>query len=167
MNERNETETAVIEEELVAYLDGELTPAEQARVERRLAGDEAYRQKLAQLQRAWDLLDLLQRAEPDAEFTRSTVEMVAIQQEKEAKQEQNAITRKQVLWWLGGGVAIALSAIIGFFVVRYQLEAPERQLLRDLPVIERVDQLRSIESLEFLEKLHEAELFAGESEDAG
>lgn len=166
MNERNHTDAAVIEEELVAYLDGELPAADQVRIERRLADDVAYRQKLAQLQKAWDLLDLLQKAEPDAEFTRSTVEMVAIHQERDAERQQTAAQQKRIAWWLGGGLAVALSAAAGFFIVQYQLGAPERKLLQDLPVIERVDQYRSVESIEFLEKLREAELFAGESEDA-
>lgn len=166
MNERNEHDAAVMEEELVAYLDGELPAAEQVRIERRLADDVAYRQKLAQLQKAWDLLDLLQKSEPDAEFTRSTVEMVAIQQTKDAEQQQTTAQQKQLAWWLGGSLAIVLSAVIGFFVVQYQLGAPERQLLQDLPVIERVDQYRSVESLDFLEQLREAELFAGEGESA-
>jgi anti-sigma factor RsiW len=166
MNEHNQHDAAVIEEELVAYLDGELPAAEQVRIERRLADDVAYRQKLAQLQKAWDLLDLLQKSEPDAEFARSTVEMVAIQQGKDAEQAQTSAQQKQVVWWVGGTLAVAVSAITGFFLVQYQLNAPERQLLQDLPVIERVDQLRSVESLDFLEKLREAELFAGEGEDA-
>lgn len=165
MNERNHN-AAVIEEELVAYLDGELPAADQVRIERRLADDVAYRQKLAQLQKAWDLLDLLQKAEPDAEFTRSTVEMVAIHQEKDAEQQQASAQQKRIALWVGGGLAVALSAAAGFLVVQYQLGAPERKLLQDLPVIERVDQYRSVESIEFLEKLREAELFAGEGEDA-
>jgi hypothetical protein len=136
------------------------------RIERRLADDVAYRQKLAQLQKAWDLLDLLQKSEPDEEFARSTVEMVAIQQVQDAEQSRTTAQQKQLAWWLGGSLAIALSALIGFFVVQYQLGAPERQLLQDLPVIERVDQYRSVESLDFLEKLREAELFAGEGEGA-
>ena len=60
-----------------------------------------------------------------------------------------------------------MSALIGFFVVKYQLQAPERQLLRDLPVIERVDQLRSVESLDFLEKLRDAELMECPEEESG
>ncbi|QDU28790.1 hypothetical protein ETAA8_38950 [Anatilimnocola aggregata] len=164
--ERTQLDAAVVEEELVAYLDGELEAADQVRVERRLADDVAYQQKLAQLQKAWDLLDILHKAEPDVEFTRSTVEMVAIQEGKEAEQLQAAAERRKVAWWIGGGLAVALSAAAGFVVVQYQLQAPERQLLRDLPVIERVDQYRHVESVEFLERLRQEGLFAGEGEDA-
>src|SRR5690606_17784140 len=103
--ERSQLDAAVAAEELVAYLDGELEAAEQAQVERRLADDAAYRQKLAQLQKAWDLLDILQKSEPDAEFTRSTVEMVAVQQGQEADQLQARAERRRLGWWVGGGGA--------------------------------------------------------------
>lgn len=164
--ERTPNDSGVLEEELVAYLDGELPDAERARIEKRLAGDADCQRKMAQLQKAWDLLDLLQKSEPDAEFTRSTIEMVAVQQEQEAEQLQSSAQRSKTLWFVGGGLAIALSLAAGFLLARYQLEAPERQLLQDLPVIERVDQLRHADSVEFLERLRQEGLFAGEGDDA-
>jgi anti-sigma factor RsiW len=166
MNERTANDGDLLEEELVAYLDGELPDVDRARIERRLADDVSCQRKLAQLQKAWDLLDMLQKSEPDAEFTRSTVEMVAVQQEQEAELLQSTVKRSQVAWIVGGGLAIALSLAGGFFLARYQLEAPERQLLQDLPVIERVDQYRHAESVEFLESLRQEGLFAGEGDDA-
>ena len=39
-----------LDEELVAYLDGELDAGERARVERRLADDAPYRERLRRLQ---------------------------------------------------------------------------------------------------------------------
>ena len=50
-------------EEIVAYLDGELSPQESAQVERRLASDETYRQKLQSMERAWAALPEATRAE--------------------------------------------------------------------------------------------------------
>jgi anti-sigma factor RsiW len=164
--ERPLNDTGLMEEELVAYLDGELPDADRARIERRLADDAAYQRKLAQLQKAWDLLDLLQKAEPDAEFARSTVEMVAIQQEKDAELLQTKVERKKVGWLVGGGLAIVLLAAAGYFVVWNQWLEPERQFLKDVPVIQRVEQLRHADSVEFLEQLHKEGLFAGEGEDA-
>lgn len=164
MSERNPND--LLEEELVAYLDGELPDADRARIDQRLASDSTCQRKLAQLQKAWDLLDLLSKAEPDAEFTRSTVEMVAIQQEKDAEQLQTSAERSKWLWLAGGGLAIVLSLAAGFVIARYQLEAPERQLLQDYPVIQRVDELRHAESVDFLERLRQEGLFAGEGEDA-
>jgi anti-sigma factor RsiW len=165
MNERSPTDSTIVEDELVAYLDGELSADDEARVIRRLTEDPAFQQRLAQLQKAWDLLDVLQKAEPDAEFTRSTVEMVAVQHELEADNAQSAAQRRRVAWWLAGGTAAALSAFAGYWIVQNKLSEPERQFLQDFPVIQRVDQYRNADSVEFLKRLREEGLFAGEVED--
>ena len=60
-------------EEIVAYLDGELSSEESARVERRLASDEAYRQQLQGIDRAWHALDDLPMATVDDRFSRTTL----------------------------------------------------------------------------------------------
>lgn len=165
MNERVSSDSAIVEDELVAYLDGELSPDDEARVIRRLTEDPAFQQRLAQLQKAWDLLDVLQKAEPDADFTRSTVEMVAVQQEIEAEHAQSAAQRRRIAWWIAGGASVALSAFAGFWVVQNKLNEPERQFLKDYPVIQRVDQYRNAESVEFLERLRKEGLFPGENDD--
>ena len=89
-------------EKLVAYLDGELDAESSQQVERRLAEDPGYRHELKQMQRAWDLLDELPRAEVSETFTQTTVEMVALSAEHELKecQEPRAAFRSP---GLGGG----------------------------------------------------------------
>lgn len=164
--ERPQNDTGLMEEELVAYLDGELPDSERARIDKLLVNDAAYQRKLAQLQKAWDLLDLLQKSEPDAEFARSTVEMVAIQQEKDAELLQANVQRKKVGWLVGGGLAVVALAVTGYTVIWNQLNAPDEQLLKDFHVIQRVDQLQHADSVEFLEQLRKEGLFAGEAEDA-
>lgn len=164
--ERSPTDSVVACDELVAYLDGELSPDEEARVIRRLTEEPAYQQRLAQLQRAWDLLDTLQRAEPDAEFTRSTVEMIAVQQEQEAEQVAAKMQRRWLSYWLIGGVTVVLLAVAGFSYFQSMLAEPERKFLQDYPVIQRVDQIRNAESVEFLERLRKEGLFTGEGDDA-
>src|SRR5688572_28086867 len=79
------TDTENIDEQIVAYLDGELDAETEARVVRRLAEDAAYRSRLSQLQQAWDLLDNLRGSEGDEDFVQSTVAMVAVQAEEEAR----------------------------------------------------------------------------------
>src|SRR5687768_2167257 len=93
-------ETTSIDEELVAYLDGELGPEEATRVERRMAEDPRYNARLNKLQRAWDLLDTLQRTEADDQFVHSTVAMVAIQAAEDAKSQQMKNVRSKSLAWL-------------------------------------------------------------------
>ncbi|MDX1946578.1 MAG: hypothetical protein SFU86_14345 [Pirellulaceae bacterium] len=154
--------TADLDEELVAYLDGELDPAACARVERRLADDPAYRSRLAGLERAWDLLDTLQRTEADDNFTRSTVEMVALRAEDEVATETRSARQLRGLAWAGLAAAACLAAALGFVAIRARLERPNRALARDLPVIEKIDQLGNVDSVDFLQQLQNEGLFAAE-----
>ena len=64
-----------IEEQLVAYLDGELDDESSRSLEQRLATDSTLRLQLGRLERTWDLLDQLGRAEVGETFTRTTIEM--------------------------------------------------------------------------------------------
>jgi len=164
LSQTTATATA-IDEELVAYLDGELAAEEAARIERRLAEDPLYRARLAQLQRAWDLLDTLQRAEADDELVHSTVAMVAIQAEQDARTQKLRIVRRRTLGWLGLAAAVLLAAGGTYYLVYQRLAQPYQQLVRDLPVIERVDEYRNIDNVDFLKELARENLFAGEVDD--
>lgn len=72
----NEAETEKLDEELTAYLDGELAPNAAANLESRLVQDESLRQRLAELRKAYDLLDDLPLSTPRQSFTQTTIEMV-------------------------------------------------------------------------------------------
>src|SRR3954462_5504268 len=90
-------ETTSMDEEIVAYLDGELDSVAEAQVVRRLSEDAAYRARLGQLQQAWDMLDNLRRTEADDEFVQSTVAMVAVQAEAEAYTQKLRVQRRRSL----------------------------------------------------------------------
>jgi hypothetical protein len=62
------------DDELVAYLDGELDPAAARAVEDRLARDPAARDRAAELKKAFDLLDYLPKPEPSPTFTTRTLD---------------------------------------------------------------------------------------------
>ena len=157
-----------IEEELVAYLDDELDTAACAAIERRLADDEAYRQKLLELQKTWDLLDNLPRSNVGEKFTQTTVELVA---QYAAKDVQTQQARRDVRRWLlriGSLAAAVVAGVLGFAVVQRVTTSANEQLVRDLPVIENADAYRHAESVEFLQQLEQSGLFAsdGETSDA-
>jgi hypothetical protein len=78
-NERLEIE----DELLTSYLDQELSTEERTTLEKRLVDDEPLRNRLAEMRRAWDLLDELPETPFTPNFTQSTLEMVAIDLEKE------------------------------------------------------------------------------------
>ena len=77
-------------EQLVAYLDGELDAETSKQVERRLTENVEYRRELQQLQRAWDMLDELPRAEVGNAFTRTTVEIVVLSAAQELTEVKGA-----------------------------------------------------------------------------
>ena len=149
-------------EELTAYLDGELEASEMQAVEKRLADDHAYRAELQRLQKAWDVLDRLPRSESSVTFTKSTIEMVVQDATREVRKKKQPTSA-----WLWRAVAIAavplLSFIISQKVVAYIQDAPQRQLARELPVIENVDLYLKADSIEFLAALEETELFNDEN----
>jgi|SRR5436190_3766849 len=158
-------ETTSIDEEIVAYLDGELDSESEARVVRRLSEDAAYRSRLGQLQQAWDLLDNLRGAEADDEFTASTVAMVAVHAEQESKSQQVRIVRQRNLAWLALTLVVLLSMASGYAVLYRRMTRSDRNLVRDLPVIEHVDEYRNIDDVSFLKALERENLFAAEVDD--
>lgn len=154
-----------IDEEIVAYLDGELDRERAARVERQLADDPTYRARLTRLQQAWDMLDTLGRTEADESFTQSTMSMVSVKAEEQSQEEAQRQRLQSNLAWAGAGLAALALAITSFALVRYRLDEPNRELVRDLPVIERIDEYRNIDSVEFLQSLQSEGLFAAEVDD--
>jgi anti-sigma factor RsiW len=167
MNESNPSlaETTSIDEEIVAYLDGELDSEGEARVARRLSDDPAYRLRLNQLQQAWDLLDNLRGTEADDEFTASTVAMVAVQAEQEAQSQQMRAVRQRGRAWLTLGAVVLLSMASGYVVLHRRLTRADRKLVRDLPVIEHVDEYSNIDNVSFLKLLARENLFPSEVDD--
>lgn len=158
-------EAGTIDEELVAYLDGELSPEQATRIERRMAEDPKYRARLNQLERAWDLLDTLNRAEADDDFVHSTVEMVAVQAVEEGKTQKLRTVRKRNYGWVAVA-GLVLAATVGTYAaIKHRLERPNRELVRNLPLIERVDDYRNIDNLEFVKQLERENLFAVEVDD--
>jgi anti-sigma factor RsiW len=162
----SKAEIDAVHEELVAYLDGELGTQEVQRVERRLADDAEYRARLNALQRAWDLLDNLPRASVDESFTQSTVKLVAVSAEEEARKTKSHSRIWRGLAWVVGTAGAVAAAWGGYVWVTGQLSQPNEQLVQDLPIIENVDLYRHAQSIEFLRDLDREGLFAQEVEDA-
>ena len=112
----NMTENATHDESLVAYLDGELDATERARVEQRLHEDEKYRQRLEELQRSWELLDLLPSPKLSESFCNTTVEMAVVIADERMRADQSWLLRRRWLLGLAGTVACVTSALASFRV---------------------------------------------------
>lgn len=152
------------EEDLVAYLDGELDDPSSRRIEQLLATDPKVRGDLQRLERTWHLLDQLDRVTPDEEFTRTTLEMVAVAAEEDLQEQQVQVPRRRRRRWLIGGVALLAAAAAGFLTVTLARPSPNQRLLEDLPVLENLDPYRQVDSLEFLRLLDREGLFSKEAE---
>ena len=150
--------TRIEQAEMVAYLDGELDVQQVADVEKRLSEDPEYRVRLQQLQQAWDLLDELPRSKGDEQFTRSTVEIVVVKAREEAERRT----------WLPrlGGLLLVMGVSLAGYLFSWQLaNRDNRQLIQDLPVIEKMSQYKEAESLEFLRMLVKEGVFETEGKD--
>ncbi len=153
-------------EQLVAYLDGELDAESSLQVERRLAEDANFRRELQQLQRTWDMLDELPKAEVSEAFTQTTVEMVVLSAEHELQEEGKRVVRRgRLLWAIGGGGLVA-TACVSFWLMSTYLSRSNERLVRDLPVIEDIELLRVADNMEFVRQLDKSGLFDEEVDDA-
>jgi anti-sigma factor RsiW len=157
--------TAAIDEEIVAYLDGELDMETAAKVERRLADDPRYNARLNQLQRAWDMLDNLRRSEADDDFVNSTVAMVAVHAEEAAKTQALRAVQRRNFTWLALAAVLALSMATAYVGFQQRLSRDNRQLVRELPLIERVDDYFNVDSFDFVKQLQHENLFSAEVDD--
>jgi hypothetical protein len=143
-------------ETLNAYLDGELSTDEARRVETRLADDPAWAAELRRLERAWDLLDYLPKIEAPADFTQSTVEMIAVSAAADLAAVERPRPRRR---WFDVALltAGALAAALGGYLTIDRLR-PQRDdaMLQTLPVLRHLDlysRTEPGESVEFIRML--------------
>ncbi|HEV3416287.1 MAG TPA: hypothetical protein VG056_05725 [Pirellulales bacterium] len=166
MQQSDKSQSELLDEELVAYLDGELDSQAARQVEQRLAAEEPVRRRLQELARSWDFLDHLPPSAADDTFTRSTVEMVAVAVEQDLAKEQAAEPRHRRRRWLWGGVLALAAGTAGFVAAANLWVDPNEKLLGDLPVIENLEVYRQVGDIAFLHKLSDEGLFSDEAADA-
>jgi anti-sigma factor RsiW len=154
-----------LEEQLVAYLDGELDEESARRVEHLLSTNSKVREALQRLERTWELLETLDQPAVEEKFTRSTLEMVVQTASEEVASQQAAMPRRWRRRWLIGTAGLLASGLVGFLAAALLWPDPNQQLLRDLPILEDLDQYRQIDDVEFLRALHREGLFVEEADD--
>jgi hypothetical protein len=156
--------TAPLDEQLVAYLDGELDAENSRRIEAMLASNAEVRRRLQSLERTWDLLDQLDATGLGEPFTRTTLEMVAVAAGDEAQQRLADAPRRRRRRRLAVAGSLLAAAVAGFLAV-FLWADPNRRLLQNLPVLENFDEYRQAESVEFLRMLRDQHLFAADNLD--
>ncbi len=153
--------------DLVAYLDGELDPEASQLLETRLARDPAARAELDQLRRTWELLDFLPKPEPSTNFTHRTMERIGPGRTAPQPKTQ---PRRLPRWLFGvGWAAAALVALVGGYLGLTLLltsaparEPTDKDLVRDLRVIENKRYYDLVDDLDFLKDLDHPDLFGDE-----
>jgi hypothetical protein len=163
MNEDPADNAAPLDEELVAYLDGELDAEGARRIEALLASDPEVRRRLHAFERTWDLLDDLDTAPAGEPFMQTTLEMVAVAARQDAERDKADAPRRRRRWWFFAGLSLLAAVACGFFAVAAY--DPDRQLVRDLALLEDLDEYRQVDSIEFLRRLRDEKLFAKDPAD--
>ena len=152
----------LVNEQLTAYLDGELSGEELSSVEQRLQDDPTYLSQMQQLQQGWDLLDVLPPTRGDDAFVKTTMELVVRDCDRDLKKRswvgKSLLTKVALLFLLPGAVFAS-----SYAVTSQQITAPYRQLIRELPLIENHDRYSKLNlDIEFLKQLNDASLFTRE-----
>ena len=138
--------------ELVAYLDGELEE-EQARViEQTLAASEVARHEVEMLSRTWDLLETLPREAASAEFAAKTLQTVKVEATPTAAPEWRPHARRGLIA-LGWATGLAAAGVVGFAAGNRWWPGASDPIVRDLPLLERLDTYRDVGTAEFLTEL--------------
>jgi anti-sigma factor RsiW len=157
--------------DLVAYLDGELTDESARAMEAKLSLNPEARAEADALKRTWDLLDFLPQAEPSPNFTHRTLSRLTPIQPTEAVPSAPVAPRHPRRWLSRVGVlcvwliVVTASALAGY--AGYQRLVPrepgERELVRELRLIENKRYYDAVGDIEFLRQLDHPELFGDDS----
>ena len=148
-----------IDEEITAYLDGELSGESLRELEQRLASDPIFRQRLAALDRSWMLLDELPKFEVGQQFAATTVEMVAHFAENSTQVKNDGWTGQLIQQWAFIAFAVLAACLIGFILATSLaailsatgfLTTRNDDLLEDLPVLVNLDKYQLVDDIEFL-----------------
>lgn len=155
----NPADLESVDEQLTAYLDGELSAEEANRIENRLVDDEGLRVRLAELRKAYDLLDELPETPYNQRFTRSTLELVIKDLSVTQSHVVNSIVKptNKADWWALPRVLI----LVGLFVATGITSGfglrwlKTNQELRDLGLIAGLPGMSGINELSIAIKLSE------------
>lgn len=147
------------EEELTAYLDGELDAASSQALEEQLVRDPLLQAEVAGLDRAWSMLETLPRAEAPRFFASSTLEMVALTAERDISGSRSKKSRLGPFWPLAVASVLIL-ALGGYAAGRWIWPDPNRQLLKDLAILEHLDAYRKAGNIDYLRRLEAEGYFA-------
>ncbi len=142
-----------LSEELVAYLDGELSHSESESVEARIRQDDRARSELQRFDRVWNALDNLERPTVGDSFTRTTIEMATVEAKKELAHETAMLPMRKRRRWIKIASLATVAALVGFATLAALMPNANRQLYVNLPVIMELDAYSEVRDIDFLRQL--------------
>jgi anti-sigma factor RsiW len=159
--------------ELIAYLDGELDPVAQQRVEARLSLDPKARAEADAFKRTWDLLDYLPRPEPSPDFTERTLDRVSVIRPSEPLTSATARSwyRRPAVGYAAWAAGALLALAVGYratpqarTVTPAEIDSDAAPLLtREPRVIEYLPLYLAAENLDYLIALDQSDLFSDDA----
>ncbi|MBU6174842.1 MAG: hypothetical protein KGQ60_13615 [Planctomycetes bacterium] len=150
-----------VDEQLTAYLDGELSASDATALEKRLVDEESLRLRLAELRKAYELLDELPETPYNQRFTQSTLEHVVEDFRKseslpkttplEGRGPSHQAKKSNLSWNFGIALisSIAIGAVAGGL---WQFMQHSRQV-QDLNLVANVTGLLDVDELTVAKEL--------------
>jgi anti-sigma factor RsiW len=150
-------------DDLVAYLDGELPDATAQQIDQVLARSEVARHEVEALARTWEMLDVLPTPKAPPEFTKRTMTTLTTAEIPYNLSDQPwfVYVRRSatVAVW---AIALGASGWLGYQVTNNWIDNPHKQMLQDLPTLQKLDTYEEVESIDFLNKLQNSRVFDSE-----
>ena len=154
---------AAAREDLVAYVDGELSEERQRELDSVLSQNAVARREVARLEEVYDLLDHLPRPEVSGDFTASTMQTIRRETTEGFSDDSSAAAPartdlRPLLWAAGVAAAVTFLAAAA---AHFAGGSAARLRAEDVPVLERLDELRAVGDREFLDWLARDSVRAG------
>ncbi len=141
-----------LDEQLVAYLDGELSHQEVRELEDRLSANSSLRDRLRELQNGWEMLDALPQASSSPQLLETTIRMAAVDGGHDPRRNTSSLLRRLPLYgWVT--IASVIAAILGIGAARVQSYLKFRRQLQELPVAMNLDAYLQTSDFELMRML--------------
>ncbi len=168
MNDKNKysDDSQRMDEQLSAYLDGELSEVEKNKLEEQIRNDPAIKHRFESLQKNWSLLDQLSTKEVNPDFAASTVEMVAIRSSGIPEVDCNKFSWEACPRWLLISGAAVIAVAIGYFTTIALIDDRNEVLLEHLVLLENLPEYQLVDDVTFVEQIGKIEYFSSRAEVA-
>ena len=168
MNDKNKysADSQRIDEQLSAYLDGELSGVEKHKLEEQICNDPAIKHRFESLQKNWSLLDQLSTKEVNPDFAASTVEMVAIRSSGNPEVDCNKFSWEACPRWLLISGAAVIAVAIGYFTTIALIDDRNGFLLEHLVLLENLPEYQLVDDITFIKQIGKIEYFSSRAEVA-